>query len=197
MGHSVRVEDAVPPAGDRVRLERIRAGDIAEFEGVFREMAPSLRVYIARYVGAREIAEDLVQDLFLTLWRNREALDIHAPIAHYLFTAARNRALNHLKHERVVTRFQRAPMLAAEYAPVADEALLEAELARRIQEAIERLPKRARLIFTMSRQRKMTYQQIAQELDLSVKTIETQMGRALRSIRLYLRDFREEGDSDV
>lgn len=190
MGNVARAaENLVPDIDSRVWVARIRAGDIDAFETVFRHLAPSLRVFVTRYVDSREVAEDLIQDLFLSIWRQREALELRATLTTYLYTAARNRALNYLKHERVVTRWQRDVPVSAESRPGIDEDVLEIELALAIQEAIGRLPTRARLMFLMSRQQRMTYVQIAQELGLSVKTVETQMGRALRALRLHLRGF--------
>jgi RNA polymerase sigma-70 factor (ECF subfamily) len=191
VGHLAQT--AAPPVpfdlDDRVWIDRIRAGDVDAFEAVFRRLAPALRLFTARYVGSREVAEDVVQDLFLTLWRNRETIELHTSLQRYLFTAARNRALNHLDHERVVRRTRDAVRPPVEHAPTVEDGLLEAELARGIEEAIAGLPARARLVFTMSREQKMTYDEIARTLGLSVKTVETHMGRALRAIRLHLREF--------
>ena len=110
----------------------------------------------------------------------------------YLYTADRNRAFTHLRHQQVVERWQRVRARVAEKrnSPV-EEGLLEAELARGIEEAIAKLPARTQLVFTMSRQQKMTYGQIAQALGISEKTVETQMGRALRMMRGYLHGFFE------
>src|SRR5215216_5650542 len=81
-------------------VERIRAGDEPAFEALFRALAPGLCALVTRYVGARAVAEEIVQDLFLELWTRRSELSIDQSIAAYLFTAARNRALNHRKRER-------------------------------------------------------------------------------------------------
>lgn len=181
-------DDAVPDLGDRQWVDRIRDGDVQAFETVFRTLAPALCVFVRRLVYSPDVAEDLVQDLFLTLWRQRRTLTVHASLTTYLYTAARNRALNHIKHERVVARWRNAPRPPAEHEqPTLEDALHEAELTLLVQAAIARLPERTRLVFTMSRQQGMTYGQIAKALGVSVKTVETQMGRALRSMRTSLR----------
>jgi len=182
-------ETVVLDVDDPVWIERIRAGNVAAFETVFRRLAPSLRLFITRYVDSPEVAEDLVQDLFLSLWRQRDALELRATLTTYLYTAARNRAFNYLKHEQVVAKWQRATPGVSDHGPTIEQGLFEAELAAALQRAIERLPKRARLMFLMSRQQHMTYTQIAQTLGLSIKTVETQMGRALRALRLYMQEF--------
>lgn len=182
--------DCVPDLGAPIWVERIRSGDVEAFEVIFQRLAPGLRAFVLRHVDSEEQAEDVVQDLFLTLWRRRERLDLRVSLVTYLYTAARNRALTHLRHQQVVQRWERTrTRLAATMSSPPEEAVLEAELARGVEEAITRLPDRTRLVFTMSRQQQMTYSQIAEALGVSVKTVETQMGRALRLMRNYLSTF--------
>ena len=166
-------------------VERIRAGDEPAFEALFRALAPGLCALVTRYVGTRAVAEEIVQDLFLELWTRRAELSIDQSIAAYLFTAARNRALNHRKRERRIID------LAPSERPgdVDPTARGEAELldALELQDAIAQLPARCRLIFTLNRHQDLSYTEIASSLGLSVKTVETQMGRALRALRDRLR----------
>ena len=165
-------------------IERLRQGDEAAFESLFRAFAPGLCGFVARYVDSRAVAEEIVQDLFLTIWRKRATLMIEQSVATYLFTAARNRAVNHLRHERIARRWAGSVIGRIE-APAASG---EAELLEMLdlQDGIERLPARCRLIFTLSRQHGMTYDQIAESLGLSVKTVEVQMGRALKALRAWV-----------
>ena len=166
-------------------VERIRAGDEPAFEALFRALAPGLCALVTRYVGSRAVAEEIVQDLFLELWTRRTELAIDQSIAAYLFTAARNRALNHLKRERRLVDLT-PTMRPGESDPNAPG---EAELldALELQDAIAQLPARCRLIFTLNRHQDLSYTEIATSLGLSVKTVETQMGRALRALRDRLR----------
>jgi RNA polymerase sigma-70 factor (ECF subfamily) len=166
-------------------IDRIRRGDEAAFERLFRAFAPGLCAFGARYVGSREVAEELVQDLFLTLWRKREELAIEGAVSTYLFTATRNRALNHLHRERRTVAWDPAVIGRIDDASITGEdSLLE---LLDLQDAIERLPARCRLIFTLSRQQDMSYGEIARSLGLSVKTVEVQMGRALKALRAWVR----------
>jgi RNA polymerase sigma-70 factor, ECF subfamily len=168
-------------------IERIRSGDEAAFEALFRALAPGLVGLVARYVGSRSVAEEIVQDLFFDMWVRRDELVVERAITSYLFVAARNRALNWVKRERRVIPISAAspepPDSADPAAP--DEVALLAALV--LQDAIEHLPARCRLIFTLNRQQDMTYGEIAKSLGLSIKTVETQMGRALRALRERLR----------
>lgn len=165
-------------------LARLRAGDEQAFERLFRAFVPGLVALVTRYVGSRVVAEDLVQELFLTLWQRRMTLDVKQGVATYLYVAARNRAFAYLRHERVVA--QHASTVAA---PPHDRTLpAEADLltALDLQEAIEQLPARCRLVFQLSRQRGMTNAEIAAFLDLSIKAVEAHLTRALRSLRRRL-----------
>jgi RNA polymerase sigma-70 factor (ECF subfamily) len=168
-------------------VERIRSGDEAAFEALFRAFAPGLCVLVTRYVKSGAVAEELVQELFLDLWRRRSELVVETALSGYLYTAARHRALNHLKRENRLTRWCTDEGQHREEAdPTApdESALLD---ALELQDAIQHLPARCRLIFTLNRHQDMTYVEIAKSLGLSIKTVETQMGRALRSLRERLR----------
>lgn len=167
-------------------LERIRSGDEAAFEALFRAFAPGLCALAARYVGSRAVAEELVQELFLDIWTRRAHLVVDRSVASYLQTAMRHRALNHLRHERrmVMPLPDDGRRDESDAAAPGESELLD---ALELQDAIEHLPARCRLIFTLSRQQDMSYAEIAASLGLSIKTVETQMGRALRSLRERLR----------
>jgi RNA polymerase sigma-70 factor, ECF subfamily len=160
-------------------LARIREGDEAAFESLFRAFAPGLCAFVARYVGSRAVGEELVQDLFLRVWQKRAELSVEQGVATYLYTAARNRAINYLRHEA------RAAGSTAVIGHIDASQPSEGELLELLDlhDAIERLPARCRLIFTLSRQHDMTYAEIARSLGLSVKTVEVQMGRALKALR--------------
>ena len=166
-------------------VERIRAGDEAAFEALFRALAPGLCALVTRYVASRAVAEEIVQDLFLEVWTHRAELSIDRSIAAYLYTSARNRALNHAKRERRVV-----DLTLADGGDTSDPgAPGESELldALELQDAIAQLPARCRLIFTLNRHQDLSYTEIATSLGLSVKTVETHMGRALKALRERLK----------
>ena len=167
----------------------MRAGDAGAFEALYRALAPALCVFTRRFVQSTAVAEDVVHDLFLMLWQQRETLEVRGSVSTYLHTAARNRALNHLKHERIVARWEsESHPEADDRQPTVEEGLVEAELSVAVQDAVARLPDRPRLVFTMSRHQRMTHQQIADALGVTIKTVETHMGRALRLMRASLRE---------
>jgi RNA polymerase sigma-70 factor, ECF subfamily len=159
-----------------------------DYDALFRAFAPGLAAFLARYVGSPATAEDLVQDLFCALWADRARTRIDGSMRTYLFTAARNRALNHLRHQRVADRYQRAVGQSWEWSD--PSAPGEATLLARVeaQRAIAALPPRCRRIFSLCREQHLSHRQIATLLGISVKTVEVQMGRALKSLRAQHRD---------
>lgn len=175
------------PSPERSWSERVRAGDQEAFAALFRALYPSLCGLVARRVGSPEIAEELVQDVFARVWERRETLDPEQSLTRYFYRAARNQALNYLKHRRVVSRSQHQVGEGPHGSvPGPEEEVRYRELSAAAQEAIEQLPDRCREIFLLSRQGEMKYAEIACLLGLSVKTVETQMGRALRGLRAVL-----------
>lgn len=177
---------------DRELLERLRARVGAEeaFEAVFRAWyAPLVRAAEAM-LRDRAAAEEVVQEMMLALWRRRETLHVDESLRAYLYQATRNRALNHLRRQRIEHRA--APRLAEQpvSTPVADAALGERELADAIRDAVSALPPRCREVFELSRVHGLTYAEIARTLEISVKTVEVQMGKALRVLRERLAAWR-------
>ncbi len=124
------------------------------------------------------------------LWERCDAGDVPLLTTAYLYTAARNRALKHLRHRRVVARWaERVASAPLPTGPQADERLRTREMAEAIRRAIDALPDRCRQIFLLSREKYLSYAEIAEVLGISVKTVETQMWRALKSLRKSLAPY--------
>ncbi|MBK9074457.1 MAG: RNA polymerase sigma-70 factor [Flavobacteriales bacterium] len=164
---------------------RIAAGDHGAFELVFREHYRPLCAFARQYVRDGASAEELVQDLFYRLWQDRERTSITTSLKSYLFTAVRNRCLNAVKQQgrlRAITEHD-------DHAVETADPLEGMERGARIQAAIEALPEERRKIFLLSRHDGLKYQEIADRLGLSVKTVENQIGRALKTLREDLADL--------
>jgi len=165
-------------------LERIRAGDSDAFDAVFRANYAALVGSAERILGRRDVAEEIVQDVMLELWRRRETLAVEDSLRGYLFRATRNRSLNHLRHGAIEKRAE--PELAAnraESGSSAHAALVEEEIEVAVKRAVADLPARCREVFELSRVHGLRYAEIATTLGISVKTVEAQMGKALRLLR--------------
>ena len=171
---------------DRKLLARLRQGDQEAFDALFRRYYPSLVGLVEGMLRRRSVAEELVQDVMLELWRRREALFVEESLRAYLFQAARNRALNHVRRERVEQRGEPYARGASAVAPAGLAVLVEQELGAAIRRAVDALPAPHREVFELSRTGGLRYAEIARVLGVSVKTVEARMGRALRSLREQL-----------
>jgi len=159
----------------------------AEFEGLFRQHFRPLCGFALGYVKDADQAEDIVQELFARLWQDREALSIQVSVKSYLFTAVRNRCLNALVVKKRMRPLDEEVHDAAEGDGRNEDELTER--AARVQAVIEGLPTERRKIFRLSRNEGLKYQEIAEKLEISVKTVENQMGKALKTLREELADL--------
>jgi RNA polymerase sigma-70 factor (family 1) len=160
----------------------INHDDYAAFERLFNGMYGPLCQFCLRFVLVHEVAEELVSDVFYTIWKNRDRIEVSSPRS-YLFTAVRNRGIDYLRKVRknVSCSIDQASHLPSTLA-TSQEMLLENELSEKIEKGIAALPRQCRTIFTMSREQGLKYREIADELQISIKTVETQMGRALKHL---------------
>ena len=173
-------------ASERDLQERIRAGDERAFDSVFRTHYAQLVRVAESMLRERALAEEIAQEVMLELWRRRESLEVEQTFAAYLIRSTRNRALNHIRHQRVVARETAAAALEPQASRSAEEELLGAELQQAVREAIDALPEKSREVFRLSREQGLKYAEIATTLDISVKTVEKRMGQALAELRKRL-----------
>jgi RNA polymerase sigma-70 factor, ECF subfamily len=157
------------------------------FEDIFREHHAHCLAFAMHYTGDVYEAEETVQQVFLRLWEKRDQLDITGAVRSYLFAAIRNTAISNwrkdtVRHERETEAgtFRDADL------PVQSAAW---ELEKLYQQALERLPERCREVFVLSRQERMKYNEIAAVMNISVKTVENQMGKALKIMYKELREY--------
>jgi len=178
-----------PPPPDETLVARVRAGDARAFEAVFRAHHALLHVVAAR-LATPALADEIVQDVMLSFWERRATLDVRGPIRGYLLAAVRFAAASAVRRGQVARRHE-AAVRALHAPPVAtDAAVLDDERARAIDAAIARLPERCRLVFVLVRLEGLSYAEAAAALGISPKTVDVQMGHALRRLRDDLRAFR-------
>lgn len=179
-------DDVDPQDPDGPLLDRLRKGDRRAFDAIFREWYAGLVRAAESMLRDRAVAEEIVQDVLLELWRRRESLDPNGSPRAYLYQSTRNRALNHLRHVQV----QRRSVLLMERGEAREASqpsqLMAKEMEIALKSALDSLPPRCREVFELSRVRGLKYTEIADALEISVKTVEAQMGKALRILREHL-----------
>lgn len=166
-------------------VKRIREGDIQTFESLFKQYHSPLFLYALGITGSKAAAEEIIQDLFYVIWKEREKLHITHSLKSYLYKAVHNRALQHCEHHEVKERHKEHVLSKQTEAPVdtPQEHLEYKELEKTIHRALNTLPERRRKIFVMHRFEGLKYKEIAEKLSLSVKTVEAEMTKAYRSLR--------------
>jgi RNA polymerase sigma-70 factor (ECF subfamily) len=182
---------------DSILVKFLKEGNREVFESVYKKFFGPLYVYAKEYVVEGNIAREIVQDTFLKLWEKRTSLDDNTSLQSYLYRLTRNNCLNYLKRVKVEERFQQFSRLnklelelnSSALNHSSAEKIISEELEEKINETIESLPPKCRQIFKMSRNDEMKYKDIAKELNLSVKTVENQILKALKILRKHLSDF--------
>jgi RNA polymerase sigma-70 factor (ECF subfamily) len=166
-------------------IKKIQRGDKLAFESLFRSYYASLCDYAQKYVRHPQAAEDQVQEVFVKIWEIRKDWNPQGTIQVYLYTAVRNQSLNYLKHKKIVDKWKQKETLnkaTIQFSQAEEKTDLE-EMNKWLLEAIQKLPEKRREIFELSRDHGLTYVEISKTLGISVKTVETQMGRSLRHLR--------------
>ena len=172
-------------------VARIRTGDLEAFEALFRAMFAPLLAFATRYTGDRARAEELVQDLFFDLWRERARWTVTGTVTAYLYAALRNRALNVRRRDAVEQDWAEdeahAPVRLLHAHPVTMDTVLEsAELLAQLADAMARLPDRCALVMQMRWHGGLSYVEIATVLGISPKGVENQLARGLKALRAEL-----------
>jgi RNA polymerase sigma-70 factor (ECF subfamily) len=175
---------------ETLQLRSIRSGDIKAFQTLFEDKYPGLVKLGYQYVTDEDIAKDLVQQVFIRFWEKKESLFIENTIHGYLRKMVVNECLAFLRtKKRRLELIQPVHEQTAHFSNGTEMSVMQNELQEQINTAIEKLPEKCGLVFKMSRYESMTYQEIANELHISVKTVENQIGTALKKLRHSLRNY--------
>ena len=168
------------------------------FEDVYLSYFSKMKYFAKEYVISEEDAENIVQDVFVELWENKEMLNMHMNLIAYLFTTIKNKCLNHLRHKLVVQ--ETANKLQEEYTislrmnldslETFDNNLFsDQDIEKLISRALDALPEKCRAIFIMSKIEGKKHNEIAQELNISINTVGSQIGIAYKKLRTELQDY--------
>jgi RNA polymerase sigma-70 factor (ECF subfamily) len=175
---------------EQQQIQALIAGDITAFEMIFRTYYQPLCSYAYTFLQDKEEAEEIVQGTFLSVWEKRQTIAIHTAVKPYLYAMVRNACLNVIKHEKIKQKHAAEEIALS---PISHDSVAHAvatsELEVKIHQAMEKLPEQCRLVFKLSRFEELKYAEIAEQLSISVKTVENHMGKALKIMREQLKDY--------
>ncbi|MDD2951622.1 MAG: RNA polymerase sigma-70 factor [Parabacteroides sp.] len=180
-------------ASDSKTIELIKQGDIDAFNTLFKSVYLQLYIHCRKFIPYPEEAKDILQNVFLRFWEKREEIDIHTSLNAYLYKAIQNECLNYLRSTRTIDILQSEDLELNKYEvveegdPYSDLNVLEIEQIT--ENTIEELPNQCKSIFKLSRINGLKNQEIADKLDISVRTVETQIYRALKTLKSKLKDY--------
>jgi RNA polymerase sigma-70 factor (family 1) len=174
---------------DQALIELLRQGDMAAFDALYDRYWRLLYNLAYQKIRDRDLAEELVQDLFINLWVRRERLQVQTSMAAYLSMGVRYMIIKFFQKERVQQRYEQTLALQPNYANSTEESLGYQELQQVIEQEINKLPEKCREVFQLSRYDHLSQKEISLKLHISEKTVENHIGKALKLLRLSLKDF--------
>ena len=178
---------------EQQQLRKIRKGDLDSFEQLFHQYYPGLCGYAESLLGKPEVAEEVVQDVFYNIWKNRDNLNITRSLQSYLYRSAYNNSMMYLRKMRREHFLEDGFKTDVELdSPDPSQILQLNEVSELLAKTLEGLPERTREIFRMNRQEGLKYREIADRLSISVKTVEANMGKALRALRNSMEKYEQD-----
>lgn len=169
-------------------LKIVLEDDHKAFEKLFFEFYPSLCVFAGRYISSSDVCEDIVQEVFFNIWKNRKSLKIHSSFRNFLVTSVKNSCTDHIRKQYSHNKYLENRS-SATIAPSPMDVYTSNELQEMLQRALDKLPPNICTAFTLSRNKQMTYKEIATEMEVSQKTVESYISQALKTLREELKDY--------
>jgi RNA polymerase sigma-70 factor, ECF subfamily len=175
---------------ENILIEQLKKGDKGAFESVFKSYYSQLCAYANKFVTDMDDSEEIVQELFFQIWQKRDDLNILTSFKSYLFRSVHNSCLNYIKHKNIQQKhIEHSLYEQANTLYEFSDAIDTNELQNRIRQAIDKLPKERKKVFLMIRYDNLKYAEVAEKLSISVKTVENQMGSALKFMREELKEY--------
>lgn len=174
---------------DKNLWKAIQNGDIKVFEDLFRQLYPALCGYANKILHDADQAEEIVQEIFYTLWKRKATMLINVSLKSYLYKSAYHKCLHYIEHQKVVTKYVSnfEHLNSSSYKP--EDAIQTSEMYTLYKKTLYDLPERCREIFQMSRKYGLKYHEIAEKLSISIKTVEANMGKALKAFKSSLAEY--------
>lgn len=183
--------------GDTELIARMQRGDEQAVETLYRRYYPTLFRFATSLLRSHELAEEIVQETFLTLWTRRQAIDIQGNVRAYLYTSVRNRAFQQIKHQQVVQRTEAealredSALAIARGDPAADTIIEANELAAQVMRAIAAMPERRRIALILRWRHQLSHAEIAEITGTTVGAVTTQISRARDTIEALATEYKK------
>ncbi len=178
---------------DQELLDLLRRNADKGIEQMFRQYYAYVCKVVYQVVTDTQVAEDIGQEVFFEMWRRKGQLVINTSLKAYLRRSAVNRTLNYLRDRKIKWDDEHELPKLEDETPTSTQSLEAAELQQFIDEAIDQLPDKCRMVFMLSRHEELSYQEIAEHLNISVKTVENQISKALKHLRAVLKPYLSGG----
>ena len=187
-------ESTIKPVQQELLVRRLKEGKESAYEALFKEYYVRLVIHASKYVEDGEVAKELVQDLFVNIYEKRESLNINTSLSSYLYRAVQNRSINYLNTQKNKAKYsQYIQNTTDNYENSVENIIGKSELESALFSAISELPEKCRLIFKLNRFEGLSNGEIAERLELSKRTVETQISKALKILRSKLQVYLNEG----
>ena len=173
-------------------IKGLKAGNRQVFEEIFNTWYEALVRYCVQKVYMQEDAEEIVQDIFIKLWTKREELNINVSLQAYLYRTALNRVINFKQHQEVRQSHREHVLTVHRETSPHTDSISEKEIQRLAAEAVRKMPEKRRMVYELSRRDGLKYAEIAEKLNISVKTVEAHLSAALEHLRMHLKDYLED-----
>lgn len=174
---------------DNELLSLFKSNPELGMEAIFREYYPYVSTVVYRILDDSGSAEDIAQEVFLTIWKKRDSFEIKSSLKAYLGRAARNKALNHIRDNRVKTDGSEELPDVPDFGSRPQHDMEGVELRKRVKQLIDMLPERCRYVFVLSRFENLTYKEIAAQMGIAEKTVENQISKALKFMKQGLAEY--------
>ncbi len=177
------------PTDEKLLFNKIKNGDEQTFEILFKNYYSFLCHFASQFLTDDIIAEEVVQDIFVKLWEKRESIVIETSVKSYLFRMVKNQCLNIIQHNKIKNQYAEKVKETPLLNQTTSDFYNAVELSQAIEESINSMPDKRKEIFRLSREEGLKYKEIAEKLKISIKTVEAQMGIALKYLREKLKEY--------
>ncbi|MRX68357.1 RNA polymerase sigma-70 factor [Flavobacterium resistens] len=172
---------------DKTLIDRLRSGDESALTELYNAFWQALFVSAYNVIKDKELCEDIIQDIFLNIWTNREKLEIHISLKGYMYACARYQVFNHLRKNKDKIHVELFDDLEKRFQYTTPETqLMHEELVQQLHLIVETLPEKCQAVYKLSREEQLSHKEIAERLNISTKTVENHITKALQTIRLSM-----------